>query len=227
MIAHSYENFNVRIHSDPYRIYQVHNLSGLLWQPRFPKGSRPFPWANLPRAILTRAKFVRPLAAHQGADRSPLPSVFREEEIHYSLGREGFPVRLASHHSIRPPSREAARVSLTLSSTRSLSLAQFASREASAAATPASRGRRIPGGRRLAAHLSLRPATHLPALGGDVPPEIHGSTSISRNHIGGCLTHTAASSLLHRRRYRHPSLQVGPPPPASPFPTAVSRYARV
>ena len=83
---------------------------GLLWQPKFPAGSRPFPWANLPRAILTRAKFVRPLAAHQGADRSPLPSVFREEEIHYSLGREGFPVRLASHRSIRPPSREAARV---------------------------------------------------------------------------------------------------------------------
>jgi len=131
-----------------------------------------------------------------------------------------------------PPQHPAAQSrgregSLTLSSTRSLSLAQFASREASAAATPASRGRRIPGGRRLAAHLSLRPATHLPALGGDVPPEIHGSTSISRNHIGGCLTHTAASSLLHRRRYRHPSLQVGPPPPTSPSPTVVSRYARV
>ena len=83
---------------------------GLLWQPRFPKGSRPFPWANLPRAILPRAKFVRPLAAHQGEDRSPLPYVFRAEEIHDSLGREGFPVRLASFllPLATPPSSEAA-----------------------------------------------------------------------------------------------------------------------
>ena len=49
---------------------------GLLWQPTFLGGSRPFSWAR------------HPLAAHEDENYSPLPSDFHEEEIRDPFGRE-------------------------------------------------------------------------------------------------------------------------------------------
>ena len=50
--------------------------------PSSPRGTRRFPWANLPRANQPRAKSSCSLAADQPEDRSPLPFVFHTEAIH-------------------------------------------------------------------------------------------------------------------------------------------------
>ena len=65
---------------------------GLLWQPRIPQGSRPFPWANQARASLPRAKIMHHLAAHEVEECGPLPCILLGEQIHDPFVRESFPV---------------------------------------------------------------------------------------------------------------------------------------
>ena len=66
-------------HAYPSYLLAKRKPSGLLWQPIIPEGSRAFPWANLARANLSRAKIIVHLAAHEVRDSSPFPCVFLED----------------------------------------------------------------------------------------------------------------------------------------------------
>ena len=75
----------------------MYSHSGLVWEPKIPPGSRPFPRDGLPHGIVTRAKLARHLEVRAAGLGSP--------SLRFSPGRS-FPTSTARARLPRPRHRE-------------------------------------------------------------------------------------------------------------------------